>query len=266
MDLISHLKKQAKVLAKAYPGLVAEHPEKLPLDVALRVIAQLQGYPSWDDLADAATLVGGGGLEAARRVPEEAGEVYVVRVELAGTKPLVWRQIEIPCNYSLWELHVAIQDAMGWNDSHLHEFSFPDGLRIGIPERDDQLSPAVWNQLVSDHMKVGMVVDYLYDFGDMWHHHLVIQEQKPRGRGRYPRCTAGASLAPPDDCGGIDGWEQVKQIMAAGPANEAYMDTKEWLRGWGRLYIPLDPLKFDAKRVKFDNPHERFMEAFQGYF
>ena len=47
-------------------------------------------------------------------------------IVLSNTNPLVWRRIQVPEDYSFWDLHVAIQDAMGWNDTHLHEFSFID--------------------------------------------------------------------------------------------------------------------------------------------
>ena len=64
-------------------------------------------------------------------------------IVLPRTDPLVWRRIQVPETYSFWDLHVAIQDAMGWNDSHLHEFVFVDSktgraTRIGIP--DDAIS------------------------------------------------------------------------------------------------------------------------------
>jgi len=43
-------------------------------------------------------------------------------IVLLGVDPLVWRRIRIPTHYSFWDLHVAIQDAMGWLDYHLHKF------------------------------------------------------------------------------------------------------------------------------------------------
>jgi len=62
---------------------------------------------------------------------------------LSGTDPLVWRRIQVPERYSFWDLHVAIQDAMGWLDYHLHEFRLLDAaersvVSIGIPTDDDR--------------------------------------------------------------------------------------------------------------------------------
>ena len=53
-----------------------------------------------------------------------------IRIELIGVSPPIWREILVPARYSIWDLHVAIQDAMGWLDYHLHEF------RIGGSSRD----------------------------------------------------------------------------------------------------------------------------------
>ena len=74
--------------------------------------------------------------------PPEPEHVCQFLVVLAATDPLVWRRIQVPESYSFWDLHVAIQDAMGWQDYHLHEFTVvitDTGRvkRIGIP--DDEM-------------------------------------------------------------------------------------------------------------------------------
>ncbi|WP_193264547.1 plasmid pRiA4b ORF-3 family protein, partial [Vibrio navarrensis] len=58
------------------------------------------------------------------------------RVSLSGSEPEIWREIDVPDHFNFWELHVAIQDVMGWLDYHLHEFSprktgLTKGKRIG---------------------------------------------------------------------------------------------------------------------------------------
>ena len=62
-------------------------------------------------------------------------------IELEGIDPPVWRRIRVPSSYSFWDLHVAVQDAMGWLDCHLHLFHVRNPETgelesIGIP--DDQ--------------------------------------------------------------------------------------------------------------------------------
>src|SRR6266850_8608669 len=71
--------------------------------------------------------------------PEHVCQCLIV---LPNTDPLVWRRIQVPEKYSFWDLHVAIQDAMGWLDYHLHEFRLLDAaeqnvVSIGIPTDDD---------------------------------------------------------------------------------------------------------------------------------
>ena len=70
--------------------------------------------------------------------PRHALQFLVVLLQ---TDPLVWRRIQVPDDYSFWDLHVAIQDAMGWQDYHLHEFRLVDPQRgkverLCIPDRD----------------------------------------------------------------------------------------------------------------------------------
>jgi hypothetical protein len=44
------------------------------------------------------------------------------KITLKHIKPPIWRRILVPETYTFWDLHVAIQDAMGWTASRLHEF------------------------------------------------------------------------------------------------------------------------------------------------
>ena len=85
--------------------------------------------------------------------------VHQFLIVLPNTDPLVWRRIQIPESYSFWDLHVAIQDAMGWLDCHLHEFrvvldSKTGRLtRLGIPIDDSFGQPPVqpdWTVKISN--------------------------------------------------------------------------------------------------------------------
>ena len=69
-------------------------------------------------------------------------QVYQFKITLKGTKPPIWRRILVPETYTFWDLHVAIQDAMGWDDYHLHEFTLLSPktgrkVKIGIPSDED---------------------------------------------------------------------------------------------------------------------------------
>jgi hypothetical protein len=144
-----------------------------------------------------------------------AGKVYQFEVSLLDVEPQIWRSIEVPSDYSFWDLHVAIQDAMGWFDSHLHEFEIisPDTLHtvsIGVPEAGfpgDTLPG--WELLISDYLRAANAeTKYSYDFGDGWEHRVRLKGiVEPGLAATYPRCVAGERACPPEDCGGSWGYQ-----------------------------------------------------------
>ena len=122
----------------------------------------------------------------------------------------------MPEFFSFWDLHVAIQDSMGWLDCHLHEFCVVIDSktgrveRFGIPIDDSFGEPKVqpgWTVSVSDVIgKVTLPMLYTYDFGDDWHHVVIYESGAPRDRKTAcPRCISGARKCPPEDCGGVHG-------------------------------------------------------------
>ncbi len=107
-----------------------------------------------------------------------------LRIELEGSAPSVWREIVVPSSYSFWDLHVAIQDAMGWLDYHLHAFRIRDPktrgvAEIGIPFDDDFNDRPVlagWEVPILSYLsKPGASAEYEYDFGDGWSHRVLLQ-------------------------------------------------------------------------------------------
>ena len=139
--------------------------------------------------------------------------VLQFRVELLLMPLPVWRRIIVPGNYSFWDLHVAIQDAMGWDDRHLHQFTVdePGGdgrLRFGIPDDSgfygvEEVLPG-WEHRVNTFMKPGALpVLYTYDFGDEWQHEILLEATLRADKSQIlPRCMAGQGNCPPEDSGG----------------------------------------------------------------
>ena len=192
------------------------------------------------------------------------------KITLMDVERSIWRRIEVPGNYNFWDLHVAIQDAMGWADYHLHEFRFrPKHKRkdvaIGIPDADnsDGVLPGWEHDLSSLLDDPGMVMQYCYDFGDDWRHEILFEGIMMRHADvKYPRCLDGAGACPPEDVGGVPGHEQLLQILAS-PAHPEYQEYKDWLNGHINTSWPYDPDRFDANAVIFDNPKVRFKKAFR---
>ncbi len=193
---------------------------------------------------------------------------YQFRVSLNGIEPAIWRRIEVPGSYSFWDLHVAIQDSMGWLDYHLHAFRVRNPAtgkvdEIGIPdddafEDDPQCLPG-WEVPLSRYFRdPGDRVDYEYDFGDGWEHEVILENIHDRVSGRkYPRCLAGARACPPEDCGGVPGYEELLKKIRK-PTDEEYEGIKQWL---GRAF---DPEAFDPKKVRFNSPKKRLQITLAG--
>lgn len=180
---------------------------------------------------------------------------FRVRLDLHGTKPPVWRRLELPGDLLLPRVHDVIQVAMGWTDSHLHRF------RIGNDHRD----PYFVTQFDVDDGEDGLLEDdvrldqilaakgdklwYEYDFGDGWDHVLTVEEVLDDPPAE-PRCLAGRLACPPEDCGGAHGYQELADWVRSGYDDEQLPDvfeTADRARDW----LPSDwhPDRFDVDEV-----------------
>ncbi|MFP4173663.1 MAG: plasmid pRiA4b ORF-3 family protein [Candidatus Hydrogenedentota bacterium] len=191
--------------------------------------------------------------------------IYRFRVSLTDIEPEVWRIIDVPESYTFWDLHVAIQDAMGWVDYHLHAFE-PDSpgdsedVPIGIPmEPMEDEFVAGWTVPITRHFaKPGDTAGYVYDFGDGWRHEVELLSIEPRERGaKYPRCIDGERACPPEDCGGPGGYHRLLEILAD-PSDEEHENMVAWLKGHVKEYWPYHPEEFDPASVTFWDPKKRW--------
>jgi len=173
----------------------------------------------------------------------------------------------VPAGYSFWDLHVAIQDSMGWLDYHLHAFRVQDPhsaalIEIGIP--DEEIAPgtnpvlAGWEVLLQSYLnEAGQVVNYDYDFGDGWEHRVLLKEITPQEQDtQYPICLGGERACPPEDCGGIWGYQTLLEAI-----NDPLHDEHETLLNW--LGTEFDPESFDPAEVRFGDPKQRWKRAFK---
>lgn len=202
--------------------------------------------------------------------------VYQFKITLRDIKPNIWRRIQVPESYNFYELHVAIADAMGWADYHLHQFIMKKpstGTKVYITtpsdddygfgfgpqvEKIDEESVKIAQYFVAEKVKAL----YEYDFGDCWEHDVVLEKILPAAENvEYPRCLAGKRACPPEDCGSTYGYEELLQIIA-NPEHEEYKEKMEWLEQFGNENF--DPEEFDPNSVYFDDPKERkqFREMF----
>jgi hypothetical protein len=179
---------------------------------------------------DDAELTAEGRTETARMRGEPAPGDAVVRilVELADVDaPRVWRQLLVPAAIRLDLLHSVIQDAMGWQDCHMHAFTI-DGVQYGRPDGElgfhDERTATLAALLEPDAQ-----CTYTYDFGDSWEHLITVEQFHTAAAGlHYPHCVDGGGACPPEDCGGAPGYSDLKVILAD-PEHEEHHAMLAWL-------------------------------------
>ena len=159
--------------------------------------------------------------------------VYQIRITLQGFLPPIWRRIQVRSSIRLDKLHGIIQVAMGWTDSHLHQFIVGDTY-YGPPNPfGDELE--MNNEAAYSLGRItgteGFAFLYEYDLGDSWQHELLVEKIALPEKGvRYPVCLAGERACPPEDIGGVWGYETFLEAVAD-PEHPEHEDYVEWVGG-----------------------------------
>jgi len=158
--------------------------------------------------------------------------LYQLKITLRDIHPPIWRRIQVWEDTTLAQLHTILQIVMGWEDYHLHEFVI--GRRLySVPDPDDDMNE---RKVVDEsHVPLGEVVPrvgtkfaYLYDFGDSWEHDLILEAiLLPETTAQYPTCIGGERRAPPEDVGGITGYEEYLAVLAD-PEHEEHGNMLQW--------------------------------------
>lgn len=161
-----------------------------------------------------------------------ASDMLSVKVTLQeSADPEIWRRLRVPADIRLDRFHQVLGAAMGWQNSHLHMFergSDQHGSdRYGFPNPDLDIRDDREVTLGALLVHPGDRLDYEYDFGDSWQHAIVL-EAVEQGDHDGPRCTDGASRCPPEDVGGIPGYEDLRRVLTD-PEEDRHTDMLEWL-------------------------------------
>lgn len=179
-----------------------------------------------------------------KRSPPARSDVLQLNVTLDNFEPPIWRRFLVRANAKLSKLHFVLQEVMGWEDCHLHQFEI-GRKKYGPPEAEsgekeiDESSAAL-----CDVLREGMTFHYRYDFGDSWSHTVEVEKvMRPEKGRRYPVCLEGARPCPPEDCGGVYGYEE---FLAAinDPDHERHEELLDWIGD-----EPWDPELFDQDYV-----------------
>ncbi len=171
---------------------------------------------------------------------------YQIKITLMNIDPPIWRRLLIPAGITFYRLHEAIQIAFGWLDYHLFVFDFAD---IAVSDDSDiEEFPGDFEvrNIDAKTEKVDRLLRerkrfiYHYDFGDSWFHDIILEEViTGKKRDKRPVCLAGARHRPPEDVGGISGYQDFLEIIY----NPHHPERDEYL-AWsekdtdGRIFDP----------------------------
>lgn len=182
--------------------------------------------------------------------PTQTSSNQIVRLKIAldDIKPVIWRRIEVPLTTNLQALHEVIQAVMLFENYHL--FDFVTGTRGAetryiIPDPNDDFADDDFGDTMdASKTELGTLIEvgikrliYTYDFGDNWQHTILTEAVAAADpTTTYPRFIEGANRAPPEDVGGIPGFENFLNVMAK-PKHPEHADIKQW---YGRTFDPKD--------------------------
>ncbi len=177
-------------------------------------------------------------------MPSRQMDIYQFKITLLGSRPPIWRRVQVPSDISLHRLHKVIQTVMGWENCHLHKFIVGDSY-YGEPDPD-------YDSTMDDDKKVrfsevvlgeGHWFDYEYDFGDFWLHRILMEKTlQPEVGVRYPRVIKGKRACPPEDVGGIWCYEEFLEVIKD-PGRHKHRDLVDWVGD------KFDPEEFDMDEI-----------------
>ena len=183
-------------------------------------------------------------LRERRQTMTSQVKIYQIKVTLEESKPPIWRRILVPGDVNLQKLHYIIQVAMGWTNSHLHQFIVGQTY-YGEPHPDfgEEMREERRVKLSQVALGEGDRFSYEYDFGDSWLHTVLVEKILPPEPGQQvPVCVKGRRAGPPEDVGGVWGYQEFLEAIGDRdhPEHKMYL---EWIGG------EFDPEEFDLEET-----------------
>lgn len=123
---------------------------------------------------------------------------------------------------------------MRWKDYHLHVFHMK-GKVYALDFVDPDIFPeGRENVFIENYFRIRSLLEegdrfiYNYDFGDNWMLDLeVLKTGVPDKDVRYPICFDGERAGPPEDVGGIGGYQDFVEAIK-NPLHEDHNESVEW--------------------------------------
>jgi len=168
----------------------------------------------------------------ARTKASPGSKILTLKVVLDESDPPIWRRFQVLDDVTLGDLHYTLQIVMGWTNSHLHAFEI-GGKEYGMKLDDEYDEMPMLDEeefeLRDLLEKKGKKFRYVYDFGDYWVHAVIVEDKsEPEANVLYPICIEGERSCPPEDCGRMQGYYEILEILKD-PTHEEYESYLEWL-------------------------------------
>ena len=170
-------------------------------------------------------------------------QAYELDITLVGAHPRIWRRIAIAADATFGDLHHAIQIAGDWDNRHLFAFRTLTGAEIGGSPDEAPFGgsrPDAADVRIASYFTEHDRCEYEYDFGDGWLHDIRVVRRIEEPVDYRQRLLDGARAFPPEDCGGLPGYEACVEVATGGDDPD---DRREWLDDW-------DPEDVDLARLK----------------
>ena len=176
----------------------------------------------------------------------KSNQIFQLKVTLKNSKPPIWRRVQVRSDTRLDQMHQIIQAIMGWWDYHLHQFIIFNKY-FGVPHNDYlgfmDMNDETQYRLDDFFSEEGIKCIYEYDFGDSWEHVLLLEKIQTTEEGvHYPVCIKGKRACPPEDVGGIWGYEDFLEAIQ-NPEHEEHEMYIEWIGD------EFDPEAFDLDDI-----------------
>lgn len=184
------------------------------------------------------------------RPPPDPKLARVLLIQMHGWEDM-WRRLAVPGDFSLYDLHLAIQAVTLFDDGHLHQFTdkrrkchyLSVELADDFGRLDHECKLETETPVGAVLAKRGDKLVYDYDFGDSWRFNIKVEKVLPAGGGDAERivCLGGEKAGPIEDCGGLPGFAEILRLLKKSRPGKADKEMLEWI---GDDY---DPDRFDPE-------------------
>ena len=277
-NILYDLEHEAHLPAEFVQALREEltaHPEKLGLDkeseeeqwtmfhALMTEVGQRMYGDEWANIVAPLMGMDEETIRKSQYLPSDNIQKCIIRISLKNVKPIVWRKLEVPSNITLSYLAEVLIYVMGWEGYHLHQFrkngvyykevTDEDTFWLGGERLNDEAEYTLGQVLT----KKGDKMTFDYDFGDGWEHQVALSDITPYADGEAPalHLLAGKNACPPEDCGGVWGYEALCNNYYTGKKDRDFPKEHYALvdKHFNPEYFPLEEYQKDIEDANTGN-------------